>query len=1152
MGSLTFNQIRLVGFKSFVDPTDFIIEPGLTGVVGPNGCGKSNLLEAIRWVMGANSAKAMRGAAMDDVIFNGTKTRPGRNQANVTLTIDNRARVAPPIFNDDDTLEVTRIITKGSGSKYQVNGKTVRAKDIQLLFADASTGANSPALVRQGQINELISAKPSNRRRILEEAAGISGLHTRRHEAELRLRAAETNLSRLDDVITQIESQLASLRRQSRQATRYKRLASEIHEYKALLWLKRWNAALATLSEAQETLQICESRVQDTAAKASELTRTAAELSGHMDPKREEQIIAAAVLARLNAAKETLEQDEKSARSEIRKLETQLEQLSTDITRESGIMADASEAMTRLNAEFENLSAVKDTSAALDAAADDAERAIAMRSSLEADYNELTRRAADQNARRESAARELSQAENRLERLKSEQRNANEKLERLVAESKPGGSQNLFSAAVKDAQAELETARNQEQNLQAARSDAEDIDNWARETLSDAKQALTNLTAEQAALDKVLSRGTSADWTPALSKIDVKKGYEQALAAALGEDLEASISEPAPMQWLGASMPFKPLPSGIPSLLDVAAAPGELTARLSQIGIVDDAQIESLRSALEPGQRLVTLEGRIVRWDGFEVQAEAETAAAIRLKQQTRLGELSDEISAQNILVDNAAQKFETARENRRAAEQAAREARKNIPDIERKDRAAQAALTQYETDIAREGAEKRSLEERLERLDREYAELLQQWETAKTANAELQDGEDFSDQQTLLSEKLTSARAAADEASAAYRTLKNESDARAARLAAVEKERTDWARRAEVAESRVANLTSRQEKTDGILTAATSGPDQFEERRKKLFSELEAAEARRAAAADVLASAETALRNAEHTARDAETEHSTAREQRAGAQARLAAAQERVEDTSARIAETLNCEPPQLPALLGELPADSGLTESDIERKLDRLSSERERMGGVNLRADVEAEEQEERLEAMKNERMDLLAAIARLREGIDELNTEGRERLLKAFDVVNGHFGKLFTSLFGGGEASLALTESEDPLEAGLEVMVSPPGKKLGSMSLMSGGEQALTATALIFAVFLSNPAPICVLDEVDAPLDDANVARYCNLLDAMTKQTKTKFIAITHNAVTMSRMNRLFGVTMAEHGVSQLISMELSTATRLVAAE
>jgi chromosome segregation protein len=1150
--SLAFESIKLVGFKSFVDPTDFLIEPGLTGIVGPNGCGKSNLLEAIRWVMGANSAKAMRGKGMDDVIFNGTKQRPGRNQAHVTLKIDNRSRIAPPMFNDDDTLEVTRIITKGQGSKYKVNDKTVRAKDIQLLFADASTGANSPALVRQGQINELISAKPSNRRKILEEAAGISGLHTRRHEAELRLRAAETNLARLDDILGQIESQLLSLRRQSRQAARYKRLAGEIFEYKALLWLKRWNSAIETLSTAQETLNTYNTQVQDTAKAASEATREATELAGLLEPKREEQIIAAAVLGRLNAAKEALENDEHSAKTELRKLESQIEQLASDLERETGIVMDADQADTRLKVEFDELSAVKDMSAALDAASDTAASAIANRTSLETDYNELTRRAADINARKESAHREAEQAARRLSRVSDDYERAKTKLSDLLDGGTDMASQNLFAAGAKDALSELEAARETEQQLSAARSEAEKSDQTARDALADAKQAVSKLTAEQDALRRVLARTENANWTPALSKVDVKKGYEQALAAALGEDLDAAVNEDAPLRWQGASAAKQDLPAGVTPLSKFVSGPDELTPRLSQIGLVEDSDIEALATKLFPGQRLVTREGRVIRWDGFAIDAEAETSAAVRLQQQTRLAELADEITAAEATVGTAMADFEATRAARQEADAKAKAARQAIPDLERKERAANAALSQFETDIARESAQKRSLEEQVERLSAELAEFTTQNDAAQKAFAEMAEIEDFTAQEEALSEALSQARDAADEASGHYRSLKNDVEARQARLKAVESERENWARRKASAQSRVEQLEGRQLSAQTALTAATSGPDQFEERRNTLFAELAAAENRRTSAADALALAENQTRNAETKAREAEAAHNTAREHRAASEARLTAAQERITENRARIEETLSCEPDELVSHLGELDPGTSLSENDIERKLDRLSSEREKMGGVNLRADEEAAEQEERMAAMSDERADLEAAIARLREGIDELNSEGRQRLLAAFDTVNGHFGRLFTTLFGGGEASLALTESDDPLEAGLEVMVSPPGKKLGSMSLMSGGEQALTATALIFAVFLSNPAPICVLDEVDAPLDDANVSRYCDLLDEMTKNTDTKFIAITHNAVTMSRMNRLFGVTMAEQGVSQLVSIELSAAAQLVAAE
>ncbi|WP_409434116.1 chromosome segregation protein SMC [Litorimonas sp. RW-G-Af-16] len=1147
---MAFNSITLAGFKSFVEPTEFLIESGLTGIVGPNGCGKSNLLEAIRWVMGANSAKAMRGAAMDDVIFNGTKTRPGRNQAHVMLSVDNSARIAPPAFNDADTLEVMRVITKGGGSKYKINGQTVRAKDVQLLFADASTGANSPALVRQGQISELIAAKPSNRRRILEEAAGISGLHTRRHEAELRLRAAENNLDRLDDIIGQIESQLLSLRRQSRQATRYKRLAGEINEYKALLWLKRWQAALDTLAGAQDALKACEAQVADTATKASELTRKASELAGLLDPKREEQLIAAALLARLNAAKEALEADENAANTEIKKLERQIDQLAADLERESGIVMDSEEAQARLSEEFAALSAVKDTSAALDAAADAAAEALQTRNALDEDYNALNRQAAAQTARTDANAREVSQFEQRLFRLKNEREEATSRLDGLNKDS--GAGANLFAAGAKDALTALEAARAQEQTLSAKRAEAEDVDQAARDALSDVRQSLGKLSAEKTAIERILSRGDQADWTPALDSVKAKPGYEQALAAVLGEDLDAAIGTDAAMVWSGAEMPQQNLPNGVTPLADKVTAPAELSACLSQIGVVETGDIAALAKQLSPGQSLVTKDGQVARWDGFNMAAGVETSAAMKLKQQNRLTELTAEIKEFDARLATATQAFEATRIKRDAAITAAKEARSALPDLERRDRAAQAALAQYETDIARESAEKRSLEDRIARLSKEIAELEEQLSTAQATRDELAKQDDVSAELDALSEKLSQARDAADEASAQYRSLKNDAEARAARLKAVETERADWAKRAATATERVNALEARSAAATMSLKAATEGPDQFAERRDRLFADLAAAEARRTSAADALSQAETEASEAQYAAREAESAHGEAREARAGAEARLNAAQERIAETKARINETLSCEPSELKAHLGELDADSGLSEHDIERKLERLSHEREKMGGVNLRADEEAVEQEERLTAMNDERQDLIAAIARLREGIDELNTEGRERLLKAFDMVNGHFGRLFVTLFGGGEAALALTESDDPLEAGLEVMARPPGKSLKAMSLLSGGEQALTATALIFAVFLSNPAPVCVLDEVDAPLDDANVSRYCDLLEEMKKQTNTKFIAITHNPVTMSRMDRLFGVTMAEQGVSQLLSIELGQAEKLVAAE
>jgi chromosome segregation protein len=1150
MGSLRFLSIKLVGFKSFVEPTTFLIEPGLTGIVGPNGCGKSNLLEAIRWVMGANSAKAMRASGMDDVIFSGTKTRPARGQASVTLKIDNKARVAPAMFNDDEDLEITRIITKGSGSKYKVNGKTVRAKDVQLLFADASTGANSPALVRQGQINELISAKPQNRRRILEEAAGISGLYTRRHEAELRLRAAETNLDRLEDVLGQIESQLLSLRRQSRQASRFKRLAGDIRQLKALLWLKRWQAALLTLEENTEALKNAEAVVVDLTAKVAALSAQTADITTQLEPQREEQIVAAAVCGRLNAAKEALEKDADMAKSEIKKLEDRLAFLVGDIEREDGITIDAKSADAKLTQELGTLASSENNASAVETAKAKAETTATARNVLETRTNDLTRTSAEQAAQLSNAKRTVDELENQSIRMQRDVQTAQSSLDDLnTAHASAMSEQSLFSTSFSDAGEKLEQARAAETQALGDKQEAETAEREARDILTNAKQDYHQAQAEQRALSNIVTGAQkNAKWVPVLGTVSVKTGYEAALAAALGEDLDAGLEAEAPLRWSGAEIPNAALPKGATTLNDFVMAPDALKARLSQIGIVDKSAGNALAKQLLPGQRLVSKEGDLWRWDGFYAADDLPSTAAVKLENINRLYEIEESLIELTRTLEDANARWEDVRNTRERTDKIAREARQILPALEREERSAQAAVSRFETDQARKAEQKTAAQNRLSRLQQELKGTQSRLETAQETLAGTATNDKLEADLQSLRTELEQAREVANDASAEYRSLRNAEEARAQRLRSVEQDIADWRKRAEQAKDRIALLEGRKAETELALRAAQDSPDEFTKRQQRLLSELTVAEARRSKAGDILAQTETALREADAHLRRTEHELGTARETRAANEARNVAAHERKDEIEARIQETLNCTPGELPEQLGELTADNKMPEHDIERKLERLTRERENMGGVNLRADEEAAEQEERLTALNDERQDLVAAIARLRQGIDNLNTEGRERLLEAFETVNKHFGQLFVTLFGGGHASLALTESDDPLEAGLDVLVSPPGKKLGSMSLMSGGEQALTATALIFAVFLSNPAPICVLDEVDAPLDDANVARYCDLLDEMCKKTQTKFIAITHNPVTMSRMDRIFGVTMAEKGISQLVSIDLGEAEKL----
>jgi len=1154
MGSLRFNHIKLAGFKSFVEPTIFQIKPGLTGVVGPNGCGKSNLLEAIRWVMGANSAKAMRGQAMDDVIFSGTKTRPARHQASVTLEIDNSARIAPSMFNDNEVLEVTRTITKGAGSKYQVNGQTVRAKDVQLLFADASTGANSPALVRQGQISELISAKPENRRKILEEAAGISGLHTRRHEAELRLRAAETNLERLEDILSQIESQLLSLRRQSRQAARFKRLAGEIREYRTLLWLKRWQQALQALEISAQEFKDSGAKVAELTSDVTVLTTQVTEITTKLAPHREEQIVAAAICGRLNAAKEALDNDAQAAKSEINKLEARLAHLKGDIEREENIVIDADAASERLTDELSELQSAKDNSAALIDARNSANTASQTRSQLEDQVSDLTRKTAEQAANLTSATRECARLDGLKSRIEQDIEAAISALADLETAGLSSGDNNLFAAALDNASTALAKAKQHEQATAIAREQAGKHERDLHEIFNTARRNVSELDAEHKALSRIMStmsKGSGAQkWQAVLEAVSAKKGYETALAAALGDDLDAGLDTDMPLHWQGAQTPDAKLPGGIKSLADFVAAPKALAARLSQIGVVESADGQAQSQHLTPGQRLVSIDGDVWRWDGFVSSAEVESIAAVKLENKNRLLEIEDALDDVRRTAARAEAEWKTAQTTSTQASEAAQKARRALPTLETDDRSARATLNTFETDQARKAEQKSALKDRLARRKSELVETQTALANANTILAQTQTDAALEEKLEDLRTDLQTAREVADEASANYRSLKNQAQARAARLAAVEQDLSDWQGRGAHAKERITSLQGREAETAMALTAANDSPDEFAKRQQTLLSDLSTAEQRRKNAGDALAEIENDLREADGNLRASERQLGLARETRAAAQARRTAASERKQEIQARISETLSCEPTDLTGQLQDLSPDSKMAEHDIERKLERLNRERGNLGGVNLRADEEAAEQEQRLSAMSDERQDLLAAIAKLRVGIESLNSEGRERLLKAFDVVNGHFGRLFVTLFGGGHASLALTENDDPLEAGLEILVSPPGKRLGNMSLLSGGEQALTATALIFAVFLSNPAPICVLDEVDAPLDDSNVERYCNLLDEMCKQTDTKFIAITHNPVTMARMDRLFGVTMAEQGVSQMVSIDLGAAEKMTA--
>ncbi|ODT08482.1 MAG: chromosome segregation protein SMC [Mesorhizobium sp. SCN 65-20] len=1145
---MKFSRLRLLGFKSFVEPGEFVIERGLTGIVGPNGCGKSNLVEALRWVMGESSYKNMRASGMDDVIFSGSGTRPARNTAEVTLFLDNTDRTAPASFNDADELQVSRRIEREAGSVYRINGKEARAKDVQLLFADQSTGARSPSMVGQGRIGELIQAKPQARRALLEEAAGISGLHTRRHEAELRLRAAEQNLERLDDVVGELESQIESLKRQARQASRFKNLSADIRKAEATLLHLRWTLAKTQEGEAQSALATATSLVAERAALQMSAAKDQA-IGAHKLPEmREADASAAATLQRLSIARTQLEEEAGRINSRQSELERRLQQLDADIAREQRMIGDNAAILSRLDAEERSLRDENDGAADREEATRVAlEEAMATLSSTEAELGRATAERAEAAAGRSQAERAMRDAAERRDRFARQlaelDREAGEIAARIGALADPAEKRMLAEAA----QEALEEAEYAATEAERTVAEARQAEAASRQPLQEAKAELARIETEARTLAKILAAVSGDAYPAVLEQIGVDRGFETALGAALGEDLEAALDGAAPVHWSGAhTAPGDPkLPAGARSLAEVVRAPQQLARRLAQVGVVDAADGPLLQPLLAPGQRLVSREGALWRWDGLTASADAPTAAAQRLAQKNRLAELDAEAIEATLVVRTAEEALARAEAAVRESAEAERLARQAWRDAQHQVGAARDALAQAEKAAG-------ELSSRRAALDEARARVADSHEEAQAAYVEAEDmlgsAPDLGDLQGRLDQLAAAVardRSALADARAVHDGLNREAEARTRRLASIASERQSWVMRAESAAEQIEALSERREEAAAEREALVEAPDELDARRRSLLSQLAQAEALRKETSDRLQEAEGKQSVLDKAATAAIQGLAEAREARARAEERLTAADERRREIEARIHEVLNT-PPHLVIRHTGLEADSLLPDPvDVERTLERLKLERERLGAVNLRAEEEQKELSDRLEAIVSEREDIIEAIRKLRQGIQGLNREGRERLLAAFDLVNGHFKRLFTHLFGGGTAELQLIESEDPLEAGLEILARPPGKKPQTMTLLSGGEQALTAMALIFAVFLTNPAPICVLDEVDAPLDDHNVERFCNLMDEMSASTETRFVVITHNPITMARMDRLFGVTMAEQGVSQLVSVDLQSA-------
>ena len=814
---MKFKQLDITGFKSFSDKTSFLIENGLTGIVGPNGCGKSNIVEALRWCMGENSAKSMRGSGMEDVIFSGTSNRASKNISEVSLLLDNQSKECPAQYKEFDEITVRRKIEKDKGSKYYVNDKEVRARDVQTLFADLSTGAHSPSLISQGKIGQLVTSKPIERKSILEEAAGISGIHARRQEAETRLNAAENNLKRADELKKQQQKQLDNLKKQAEEATRYKEISRDIKKAEAGLYYLKIREIEKDKKKIAEKLNELEDEISAINIDFNHNNTLLGEENKKLAPLRDKKMESAARLQKLNLDMASLDEEEARVKSLQEKLEKSIRTVVSDLDREKSISLDADLNEKRISKEKEELLKTE---------------------------NELTK--AETNS-----SNELKESKSNLNLLQTQLEEMLNKIEKDIDENKK----------------------------------------ITKKIFIDLKQLVKKITSSQ-----------------------------EEYAERYGKD--KSIQN-------------------------------DSIKRKERIKNID-VELENWRNLKSNSEKMI-----------FELT--------------DRKNKLQAELA-----------------ENQKNPERIATSKGQNLQNLE-------------------------NTKKRNEEIENELIEAEKKYNSVN---------ENIKEIQLKLSE------------------LKE-------------------------------NKARNEATIEGI------------DNRKK----------------DLLYSVKNELNI-----------HS--------------------EDELLPKSDLSQVSPDKLPTL------------EEQSKKSDKIKKQRESLGSVNLRADEETKKYETEIKKMEDDRADLYSAIVKLKTSIEELNQKGRERLLDAFTKVNRKFNEVYTKLFNGGTAKIELVDSEDPLEAGLEMFVSPPGKRLQSITLLSGGEQALTALSLIFAVFLVNPSPICVLDEVDAPLDDANVTRFCGLLDELTKITNTKFIIITHHALTMSRMHRLYGVTMAEQGVSQLVSVNLQKAEELVA--
>jgi len=1139
---MKFKSIRISGFKSFLESTEIPIDNGLTGIVGPNGCGKSNIVEAMKWVMGENSARQMRGDGMDDIIFSGTNERPARNFAEVSIKLDNTEKKAPSNFNHFDEIEISRKIEREKGSIYRVNGKQVRSRDIQLIFADNGTGARSSGIVSQGRISQIIDSSPENRRVILEEAANIKGLHSRRHEAELKLNGATDNLSRLLDIEQTYNEQLVELEKQARKASRYRSVGERLRKAESTLFIKLLNSAETDLKNFKNELEIATDRVNQAQLDVSKNTKSKLVAFDKIPELKKIEAEKAAFLQSLNINKIRLEEEKSSANKTLDNIFNQISQIEIDIEREEEIKEDSKKSLLNLEDEEKKL---KTESKAFEGKID---QAISL-------VKELKKKS-------DEADQDLSSINSKIYSINSNKENIEKRITDLKEKIKKSEFQipqfNILEEekSFKENKAKIIKGRKllEEKNklLLTKKNEYEAI----KKILNDLNKAKTeadykvNITkAELNSLSSLLGHDTSSKETLENS-IDSFASLEKSIGSILGETLLAPVlsnldtpkNTPFWRKNLKGIIETK-LPDGVKPIIKNIKNNSILDLALLGVGIVDNEEIAfKLQDKLSFGQALTTVEGGLWRWDGFVQPPQVQNSYSERLQNIAKLRSLEKEFPNLENRQKSIQINIDKNESYINVIEKNILELESQIYDLIEANNNLNLLNTKIESKI---GSSKILVKEHQNIIDLSNKELnLLNKELINSSNLPL-----------LLTEELKirniadQCRNSLTDAMAAEQQVRNHESYQSRNLLQIKNQKNNWKKREDEAIARLLTLQNRQKSLSEEKQKLMNLPDNFKKREDELNLEINKASHLRNKAADNLVEAETNLNELEKLEKLSEQNMSSLREEMIKIEAKLNLSKSQVKNIEERVWEKLRINTDQLYEIANLDKNDEiDISIDALEKTVHRLINERDSIGAVNLRAEEEMKEMRDKIKTMSDERIDLEQAIDKLKTGIFELNKEGRQRLKESFEEVNKNFKNLFQKLFGGGNAELKLIGNEDPLHAGLEVLASPPGKKMQLLSLLSGGEQALTAISLIFSVFLCNPAPICILDEVDAPLDDSNVGRFCNLLEKIVEETDTYFMVVTHHRLTMAKMDRLFGVTMEQKGISRLVAVNLEQANRI----